>query len=303
MKGITTPDFEVVIIGGSYAGLAAGLAFGRSMRTTLIIDNGTPANRFTSQAHNLLTHDGKTPGEISLLAKQDLEPYKTVEFCRNMVTGIEHGSKGFHVTTSDARVVTARKVLFATGITDKLPAIVGLDACWGTSVLHCPYCHGYEYRQQPTGILASGAVAFEFAKLISNWTKDLHVLTNNEPGLDTAMVKELEKHAVKIHSEKIISVQHSGGHLENVLFKNGKTLQLNAMYARPEMIQQTSLPQSLGCEMNDHLLKVDGFQQTTVPGIYAAGDNCSMMRSLAGAIASGSFAGASINRQLITEDF
>ncbi|MBL7931401.1 MAG: NAD(P)/FAD-dependent oxidoreductase, partial [Bacteroidia bacterium] len=154
--------FDVIIIGGSYSGLAAGLALGRALRKVLIIDSGLPCNRQTPHSHNFITHDGKTPAEISRMARGQVEKYETVTFLESTVIDGAKVGKGFEIKTEKGEVFKATKLIFATGIRDQMPDIEGFSECWGITAIHCPYCHGYEVWNQITGILANGAFAYEF---------------------------------------------------------------------------------------------------------------------------------------------
>src|SRR5688572_21015675 len=165
--------FDVIIIGGSYAGLAAGMALGRALRKVLIIDSGEPCNRQTPHSHNFLTHDGRPPGEIAKLARQQVQLYNTIRFLQGVAALGIKTEGGFEITQDSGEIFGAKKLIFATGIRDIMPDIDGFKSSWGISVLHCPYCHGYEVRNQRTGILGNGENGFELTKLISNWTKDL----------------------------------------------------------------------------------------------------------------------------------
>ena len=173
-------EFDVIIIGGSFAGMAAALALGRALRDVLIIDSGVPCNSVTPKSHNFLTQDGKTPGEITAAARGQLLNYNTIAFYDGTANAALKTETGFEVSVSDGNKFTSRKIIFATGIKDLLPEIKGFAECWGKSVLHCPYCHGYEARFEPTGILGNGDYGVEFASLISNWTNHLTLFTNGK---------------------------------------------------------------------------------------------------------------------------
>jgi thioredoxin reductase len=161
---------DVIIVGGSYAGLAAGMGLGRALRSVLIVDSGMPANRFTPQSHNFLTQDGRTPAEIDLTAKTQVDLYETIKRVDGLVVSAERSGDKFEVTLSDGTKYQSSKLVFATGIIDMFPEITGFAECWGKSVLHCPYCHGYEVRDVTTGVLGNGDYAFEFGALIYNFT-------------------------------------------------------------------------------------------------------------------------------------
>ncbi|MFD1601953.1 NAD(P)/FAD-dependent oxidoreductase [Flavobacterium artemisiae] len=297
-------NFDVVIIGGSYSGLSAGMSLGRSLRQVLIIDSGLPCNKQTPHSHNFITQDGEKPAVISAKAKLQVEFYKTVQFYNGLAVKALKTEKGFEITTESGDVFTARKVLFATGVKDILPEIKGFAACWGISVLHCPYCHGYEVKNEKTAIVANGEMGFEFAKLISNWTKDLRLCTNGKSELTLEQTEILKKNGVLILEEEIDAFEHNEGYVSNIVFKNGDKVEVKAVYARIPFEQHCPLPKDLGCEINEQgYLKVDFMQKTTVPGIFGSGDATTQMRSVALAVSSGSFAGAVINKELIDEDF
>ncbi len=296
--------FDVIIVGGSYAGLSAAMALGRSLRNVLIIDSGQPCNSQTPHSHNLLTQDGKTPKEISTLAKQQVEEYKTIKFFKGFATSGKKTENGFEIRTENSNIFKAKKLIFATGVKDIMPKIKGFTECWGISVIHCPYCHGYEYNNDKTGILANGDMAFEMGKLISNWTKDLTIFTNGKSILTTEQIEKLTKHDIKISESEIDYFDHNKGYLESIVFKNGTNQKLKALYARPAFEQHCSIPKQLNCEITEqNYIKIDPFQKTTVQGIYACGDNTSMMRAVSYAIAMGGIAGGMVNRELIDEEF
>lgn len=296
--------FDVIIIGGSYSGLSAAMSLGRSLRQILVIDSGLPCNRQTPHSHNFITQDGEKPAVISAKAKLQVELYKTVHFYNGLATKAIKNEAGFEISTESGEIFTSRKVLFATGVKDLIPKINGFAECWGISVLHCPYCHGYEVKNEKTAIIANGETAFDFAKLISNWTKDLRLCTNGKSTLTLEQTKTLQQHNVQIFEEEIYSFEHKNGYIENIIFKNQGKVAVKAIYARPPFEQHCHLPKDLGCEINEQgLLKVDAMQKTNISGIYASGDCTTQMRSVAIAVSTGSFAGAVINKELIEEDF
>lgn len=296
--------FDVIIIGGSYAGLSAGMALGRALRNVLIIDSGKPCNIQTPYSHNFITQDGKTPKEISMLAKQQVEKYKTVAFYSGLAINGTKTTIGFEITTQIGDKFAAKKLIFATGVKDIMPNIEGFAACWGISVIHCPYCHGYEYKNEKTGILANGEVAFELGKLIYNWTNDLTIFTNGKSTLTTAEAEKLESHKIKIIETEIDHFVHKDGQIEKVSFKDASTATIKAIYARPTFDQHCDIPQQLGCELtSQNYIKIDAFQKTTQHGIYACGDNTSLMRSVSYAVAMGGIAGVMTNKEIVDEEF
>ena len=296
--------FDVIIVGGSYSGLAAGMALGRALRKVLIIDSGNPCNKQTPHSHNFLTNDGKTPEEIAGIAKQQLQKYDTVSFLEAWVASGRKTEGGFELQIQSGETYTARKLVFATGIKDIMPGIPGFAECWGISVLHCPYCHGYEVRRQKTGILANGTDAFELVSLISNWTDDLTLYTNDKSMLSEQQSNKLYTHKVNISEKKIDHIEHKNGYIENIIFSDKERVPLKALYARVPFAQQSSVPLSLGCEVSpEGYFKTDFQQRTSVRGIFACGDNSSRMRTVANAVSTGTAAGIMVNRELIEEDF
>lgn len=297
-------NFDAIIIGGSYAGLSAGMALGRSLRNVLIIDNGKPCNRQTPHSHNFVTHDGKTPKEISELAKKDVEKYPTVQFYDGTVISIIKNIEGFEVEISNREKFQARKVILASGVKDIMPDIPGFAECWGISVLHCPYCHGYEVKSEETGILADGDMAYEFSKLIFNMTKNLTLFTNGKTKLTVEQIEKLKRNNINLNEAEIEKIEHENGQIQQIVFKNGNAVSLKALYAKVPFEQNINISENLGCELTEQgYVKVDFMQKTTVPGIFACGDNITMMRSVANAIAQGNFTGAMVNKELSEEDF
>ena len=292
--------FDAIIIGGSYAGLAAGLALGRSMRKVLIIDSGRPANRQTPHSHNFLTRDGITPAELSAIARAEVLQYPTVEMINDRVETVNGSDHNFLVATSSGAMLHTKKILFTTGIKDQMPDISGFADCWGISAIHCPYCHGYEYRGQNTGILINGDHAIEFADLIRNWTDQLIIFTNGEIKISLEHQQQIAKLNIQIVDKQIIQIEHDKGYMTSLVFKDGSKQNLNALYARLPFDQHSKIPADMGCDITTTgYIFTDEFQKTSLPGVYAAGDNTSMMRSVAGAVAAGSKAGAMLNRELI----
>lgn len=296
--------FDVIIIGGSYAGLATAMALGRALRNVLVIDGGNPCNKQTPHSHNFLTHDGKPPKEIANLAKQQVRMYGTVYFLDGIATDALKTKTGFEIYTQIGDVFTSKKLVFATGIKDIMPPIPGFAESWGISVLHCPYCHGFEVRHQKTGIVANGDLGFEIATLISNWTKDLTLYTNGKSSLSVEQKAKLDKHHINIIEAEIDRLAHKGGYIQKIHFKNGTNTQVKAIYARLPFIQHSSIPQELGCELTqDGYIKIDAAQKTTIHGVYACGDNTTRMRTVANAVSMGTTTGLMVNKELIEEEF
>lgn len=297
-------SFDVIIVGGSYAGLSAAMALGRSLRNVLIIDSGLPCNRQTPHSHNFIIHDGESPKQISEAARQQVLQYNTVRFHNGLAIRAARINNGFTIETEAGDSFHSRKLLFATGVTDIMPAIKGFADCWGISVLHCPYCHGYEVRQQPLGVLANGDIGFEFTKFIHHWSNNLVLFTNGKSALTTEQTNKLAGQNIAVIEKEIKGIDHSNGYITDIRFADGTAHRVTALFARVGFKQHCMLPEALGCALTEQgFLQIDDFQRTTLPGIYAAGDNTTMLRSVSAAVASGTKAGAMLNKDLIDEDF
>lgn len=300
----TLKNFDVIIIGGSYAGLSAAMALGRSLRNVLIIDSGLPCNRQTPHSHNFLTQDGETPAAIAAAAKAQVLKYETVQFLNDKAVDARQLEKSFSISTAGGEVFSAKKLIFATGIKDIMPDIQGFAECWGISVVHCPYCHGFEIRNKKTGILAHGARAMHLAPLVKNLTEDLTIFTGGTADFSKEDLEKLTKHDIRIVETEISEVHHENGYLSKLTLADGSIMDFEALYAAVPFTQHSDLPEKLGCELTEHgYITTDGFQQTTVKGIYACGDNSVMMRSVANAVYSGNLTGAMLNKELADEEF
>ena len=297
-------NFDVIIVGGSYSGLSAGMSLGRSLRKVLIIDNGKPCNRQTPHSHNFITHDGRTPAEITQLAKKDIEKYSTVQFYNGTVTKTTKISEGFEIETSAGEKLYANKLILASGVKDIMPNIPGFEECWGISVLHCPYCHGYEVKNEVTGILSNGDMAYEFSKLIFNMTKSLTLFTNGKAVLTDEQIEKLNQNKIILNEDEIARIEQEKGSIQKIVFKNGKEADLQVLYAKIPFEQNLNVSGDLGCELTEQgFIKVDMMQKTNIPGVFACGDNVTMMRSVANAVAQGNFTGAVVNKELVDNEF
>ncbi|MBL1407174.1 NAD(P)/FAD-dependent oxidoreductase [Sphingobacterium faecale] len=301
---ITKKQFDVIIIGGSYSGLSAGMALGRSLRRILIIDSGKPCNRYTPRSHNFLTQDGEEPAVILQKAEDQLVNYESVEFLNEVALSAKAITEGFQVTTTTGVKVYSKKLLLATGIKDIFPKIIGFEGCWGKTVIHCPYCHGYEFKGKKTAIIANGDRAFHLASLVNNLTDQLSIITSDRSTLTQVQLSKLYNHHIRVIENDVAEIIHNKGVVNRLVFKNGSTEDFEALYTAIPFEQQTDIPLILGCEMTENgLIKVDMFQRTTISGIYSCGDNSSPMRSVANAVATGNIAGAILNHDLTVETF
>ncbi len=260
--------YDVIITGGSYAGLSAAMALGRSLRQVLIIDAGKPCNRQTPHSHNFLTQDGSSPAEIARIAREQVLNYDTVQLQQGYATRAEKKDGLFRVRTEAGDTFAARKLILATGVNDVLPDIPGFAACWGISVLHCPYCHGYEVRQESLAILGNGDAGYEYSRLLSNWSTRLSLLTNGPATLTAEQRNALHKHGVQIIEHPVTALEHEEGYLKHIVFSNGSKAPFSALFARPVSKQHNNLAEQLGCALNEQgLITADALQRSTVPGL------------------------------------
>lgn len=297
-------QYDVIIVGGSYSGLSAAMALGRLLKFVLIIDSGLPCNRQTPHSHNFITQDGQTPLAIANKAKEQVLAYQTVSFYQGLAVSGKKTLNGFEITTDLNNTFSSKKLIFATGIKDIMPDIKEIEACWGISVIHCPFCHGYEFKDKKTAILANSDKAVHMASLVGNLTKDITVLTNASADFTIEQREKLAKNHITIIETPITAVKHEKGYLESVVFKDDSKLDVQAMYAAVAFKQHCPIPKDLGCELTETgYIKVDAFQKTSIDGVYACGDNTSMFRSVSAAVASGSMAGAMVVKELTEELF
>jgi thioredoxin reductase len=297
--------FDVIIIGGSYAGLSAGMALGRALRNILIIDSGEPCNIQSPHSHNFITQDGKTPKEISTLAQQQVEAYETVKFYNGLAINGIKTENGFKIVTQAKDKFAAKRLIFATGVKDIMPKISGFAECWGISVIHCPFCHGYEVGNEKTGILANGDFAYHYAQLISNWTKDLSIFTNGKCTLTQEQIDKIKKNNISIEEKEIVSMRHNNGNIQEIVFADNSIFELKAIYSHAAAFEQhCKIPKKLGCELNEQgLLNVDMLQKTTVENIFACGDSASPLRTISFAVAAGNIAGEMVTNAIAEEEF
>ncbi|QHW00748.1 NAD(P)/FAD-dependent oxidoreductase [Spirosoma endbachense] len=299
----TTDTFDVVVVGGSYAGLSAALLLGRSLRKVLVIDSGQPCNRQTPHSHSYLTRDGETPAQIAAIAKEQLLQYPTVSFVNDLATVARPESSGFIVETAAGHQFRSRKLLLATGIHDIMPAIDGFAECWGRSILHCPYCHGYEVHGQRLGIIANGDIANKMVRLIQHWSPDLTLFTNGPATLTAEQWQTTQQLGIPVIETEIVAVEHQQGQLKNLRFPDGSIHELDAIFSPVPFRQHSELAAQLGCDFDESgLIKIGEFGQTNIPGLYAAGDNSTPFRQVSIAATNGGKAGVWMNHELIDED-
>jgi thioredoxin reductase len=297
-------NYDVVIVGGGPAGLSAALVLGRARRRVLICDTGKPRNAIAHVSHSFFTRDGIEPAQLLQIGRDQLRPYESVQFRSVEVIDAKPYPHHFEVTLKDGELVTARKLLLTTGVVDELPDIEGFGEFWGGSIFHCPYCHGWEVRDQPLALYGNGQMGFQLTGLLRGWSKDLALCTHGPAELGEEERKLLSKYNIPIYEERIMRVEGQNGQLERIVFSDGSSLARKAIFFHPKQRQHSDLPQKLGCEMDSNgLVKVDELGQTSVANLYAAGDLTRRMQQIVQAASSGAMAAAAINRALLMEDF
>lgn len=296
--------YDVIIIGGSYAGLSAAMALGRFSQKTLIIDGGDPCNIQASEAHNFLAHEGNSPRAIAESARHQLRRYERVDWLDDHAIEIRKTEGGFITGTKNGLSAYAKKILLATGIEDILPDIPGFSACWGRSIIDCPYCHGFEYRNRTTAILASGKEAFRLFSLVKNLTSDIIIIPTGEDHLSNAQLKKINKAGGRIMNNEIDNIQHEHGQIQAINFRDGSRCSVDALYAMLPFRQKSDLYQQLGCSLTEHgYIKVNKLQKTSVRNVFACGDNSNYLRSISSAVYAGTKAGMTINKELCLQNF
>jgi thioredoxin reductase len=294
--------FDVIVIGGSYAGMAGALQLARGRRKVAVIDAGIRRNRFAEHSHGLLGQDGKPPAQIAAEAKTQLLEYPNLFWIEGKVESAEKIGDLFSVITGDNQTLSAKRLLLATGVSDHLPAITGLQDRWGKTVFHCPYCHGYELNQGPLGVLAVSEASLHQALLIPDWGPTT-LFTNNCFTPNELQLKQLTTRNVRIETEAVNEI--AGEQSAIVKLANGRLVELAGLFVASLTKPASPIAYDLGCELAESpvgfYVKTDEFKQTTIPGVYACGDLGRAMGSVTFAIGDGAQAGFAVHRSLIFE--
>ncbi|MFT3710910.1 MAG: NAD(P)/FAD-dependent oxidoreductase [Archangium sp.] len=291
-------QFDVVIVGGGPGGLSAALALGRGRRRVLLCDAGPRRNAAAEEMHNFLTRDGTPPSELRRLAREELSAYPSVKVVDARVESVSGEDGAFDVRLGGGQQVRAKKVLLTTGMIDLPSALPGLREVWGHSSFQCPYCHGWEHRDQHWGYLASAPELLLFPMLLRGWTKDVTLLTDGRVDLPAEVRAQLESGGVHIDERRIESLAHEGTRLRGVTFTEGATLPMDVLFHHPPQ-KQVPLVESLGVKLNDGgYVQVEGQGKTSRAGIWAAGDLTTHVQGAVLAASAGMLAAAGINFEL-----
>ncbi|GGK16621.1 thioredoxin reductase [Luteimonas terricola] len=288
----------MAVVGGSYAGMAAALQLLRARRTVLIVDAGKRRNRAATQAHGFLGQDGTDPGEIARVARAQLERYATLTWVEGRVVSAGGTKDDFTIASEDGHEYRARRLLLATGVSDELPQVQGLAERWGTSVFHCPYCHGYELDSGAIGVIASGPNSVHQARLLPEWGQ-VTLLTNGLLDLDPNVRQELLERGVAIEPTPIAGIE---GHADVVL-TDGRTLVFSGLFTAPRNAPSSPVAEQVGCELMETPMgtqvSTNEARQTSVAGVYACGDVARVPHSISLAVGDGAWAGAQLHQSLV----
>lgn len=299
--------WDAIIVGGGTAGLSAALVLGRARRRVLVLDGGSPRNEPAAEVHGFFTRDGISPLQLLEIGREQLAPYTSVQIRATAAVDVTHDEDGFSLRLADGSHERGQKLLLASGVVDDVPAIPGMRELWGRGVHHCPYCHGWEVRDQTLAIYARGHDALHYIRTLLGWSRDLVVCTDGASEGDAEMDRRLREWGVRVRHEPILRLEGRSGKLERVVFQSGDSLACSALFVRPAQRPRSDLAERLGCAtaemMGIRSLQVDEMGQTSVAGVYAAGDVRRAAQSVMFAAADGALAAIGINTALAVQDY
>jgi len=293
--------YDAIVVGGSYAGLAAALQLARARRRVLVIDEGIRRNRVAETSHGFLTQDGASPGEIAARGRAEVMTYPTVEWKQGRAETAVKSNTGFLVGTADGEIREARCLILAIGVVDDLPQVPGLAERWGRSVFHCPYCHGYELEGGRIGVLASSPASIHHALLLPEWGKTVFFL-NGVFAPNEEERGQLSRRNVTVETGLIEKIAGSA----DVVLRDGRVFSLAALFTATTTRLSSTLAEQLGCELDQGavgtFIKTNSFKETSVPGVFACGDAGRPAGSLPLAVGEGTLAGIGAHRSLVFEE-
>ncbi|CAL9350616.1 NAD(P)/FAD-dependent oxidoreductase [Streptomyces atacamensis] len=303
--------YDVVVVGGGAAGLSGALTLARARRSVLVVDSGRPRNAPAAGVHGYLGLDGTPPLELTAAGRAEVLRYGG-EITAGTVTAAERlTAGGFRLSLDDGAAVAAGRLLVATGLADGLPGVPGLAELWGRDVLHCPYCHGWEVRDLPIGVLSTGPAAVRQALLWRQWSADVTLLRHIGPEPDDREYERLAARGVAVVDGEVTGLETSGGRLAGVRLAGGRTVPCRALVVAPRFTARAGFLAGLGLETAEqtaggHVLgervAADATGATAVPGVWVAGDVADLAGKVVGAAAAGVSAAAAINADLVEEE-
>ncbi|MGI8510010.1 MAG: NAD(P)/FAD-dependent oxidoreductase [Gemmatimonadaceae bacterium] len=293
---------DAIIIGGSFAGLSAAIYIARARRSVCVIDAGNPRNRFANTSHGFFGQDGGAPLTMIATARAQLQAYPTVRTVAGEASTARAIDGGFEVMLAGGEEVTAAKLVLAFGISDELPNLPGISERWGKSVLHCPYCHGFEYGGGRMGVLQMMPTSAHQALLIADWgPTTLYLNGGDMPGAD--MLAKLTCRGVAIEPSPISALQGDGVGLSSLLLDDGRQSSIDALYLAPRTRLNSPIAEQLGCALDDGpfgpIIRTDAAKLTSVPSVFAAGDAARAPHNASWAAADGVTAGVSLHQSLV----
>lgn len=292
---------DVIIVGGSFAGLSAALYLARARRSVCIVDAGRPRNRFADESHGFFGHDGSSPQAMLGTARAQVGAYPTVRFIQGTAVDARKVDGNFSVTLDSGEVLTGSNLVLAFGISDILPDVPGLEERWGKTVIHCPYCHGYEFSGQRLGVLNTSAFSHHQAMLISEWGPTTYFL-NGASAPDEEVLGELARRNIAIESGPVEALIGDSPSLSGVRLSDGRVHTLEALFIAPGSYLNSNIAERLGCEIVEEqlgsIVKVDEMRMTTVEHVFAAGDITRSGHNVTWASSDGVMAAMAIHRSL-----
>ncbi|MDH0090476.1 NAD(P)/FAD-dependent oxidoreductase [Achromobacter mucicolens] len=294
---------DVIIIGGSFAGLAAALQLGRARRKVIVLDTGVPRNRFADHSHGLLGHDHKSPLDILTEAREQLARYPSVRLINARAESISGTLDNFSVVTGDGESLGARRLILSYGVADQMLGVPGFAEGWGTSIVPCPYCDGFEVAGRHWGLIWSGPPSHNYVRLYHDWTDALTVFAHGHD-IPSDVRDDLARRRVPVVDGLITELNHHESHNVTVKLDTGTAVAVDILFAHPRNKPSARLQESLGLATVDTpqgiALKVDERRQTSTPGIYAAGDLAnSAMHSVTTASWQGAMAGIFAQQSMV----
>ena len=302
-------QYDVVVIGGGAAGLSGALALSRARRSVLVVDDGAPRNARADHVHNYLGREGATPAELLASGRAEVAGYGG-RFVEGRVAGAERVDDGFRVVLADGGSVGARRLLVTTGLVDELPDVPGVAELFGSDVLHCPYCHGWEVRDRPVGVLG-GPMGVHQALMWRQWTADVTLFQHTGPAPTDEERKQLAARDIAVVTGVVEGLEVTDGRLTGVRLGTGDVVPREALVVAPRFTARADVLTSLGLEtvpqeMDGHVVgsyvAADPTGATAVPGVWVAGNVADLRAQVIASAAAGLNAAAMLNADLITED-